>query len=280
MKKKNLINRSLIMAGLLSLAMTGCGKAPVEPVMQVMAAEEKVMTKEVNKTQKEVPIQKEAPQQTETLGQSETETKGKPTSLANDTVEDPELVQVTADVLKKYFDVVYDSAEYEGRVTYFAGYEDIDPNYLVLIEPKGNWNMNIIAKEESFAADGWYTEEALKQMKPEYSATFSDKKELTGLYVSFMGWEKAEKLLGMDEIKKVAKDFLTDNQLTVDGKAEFVSSSIISRQRTMVSYKNGADGAILVAVDPTTGKVEHFQYMSKERAELIMRPKTEAECVG
>ncbi len=292
MKKGSLISKSLIVAGLLATTMTGCGKTPTDDVMQVMAAEVSEIAPPGNGTGGNSEIVPEVALQdaaSSDAGQEngisgikevdlETKTERRATTLGGDVVEDPELVQAMTDALKKYFEVTYDPAQNDIDITYFGVFEDMDFGYSVNISPAEN--LEIYGKDEYIGDDGFPTEEALKILKPEFHATFSSNKELTGLYVSFLGWEDLTKPLSLEEIRTVAKNFLIEKNLIVDGKIEFMSSAIISSKRMVVAYQNGNDGAIIVGVDIASGKVEQFEYMTKERAELVMRPKSEAECVG
>jgi len=279
MKKRSLIKSSFILVGLLAIAMTGCGKVPAENVVQVLAAEKIEMTQPDNSTQEDAITQLETAPQSEPAADSHSNTKqGEMTSMAGGTIEEPELVQAVTDALAEYFDITYDPAAYKTNVTYFEGFNDLKPSYSVKIDWPGNWE--IIVERENIGSDGFPTAEALKNLKPEFFATFSETKELTGLYVSYMGWEKAEKQLSLEEVKAVAKEFLVSNEMIVDGRIEFMGSTIISENRTIVTYQNGENGAIDVSVDTAAGKVDHFEYMSKERAEMILKPKSESELLG
>lgn len=50
---------------------------------------------------------------------------------------------------------------------------------------------------------------------------------------------------------------------------------IMIQYQIVVTFENGPDGAISVAVDIKAGKMEHFELMSGERAEMICKPKAE-----
>lgn len=78
----------------------------------------------------------------------------------------------------------------------------------------------------------------------------------------------------------MAKEFLTAAELTEDGRTEMMGATIISDRRIVVTFENGPDGAISVAVDIKAGKVEHFELMSRERAEMICKPKVEGSGLG
>lgn len=289
MRKRSLINSSFMVAGLLAIAMTGCGKVPAENVVQVMAAEETRVTQPDNSAQGDAAIQPDVISQSESAVNSENKEQvgvkvdsesstKQATIMAGGTIEEPELVQAATEALKKYFDITYDSAVYQTDVTYFEGFKDLQTSYSVSIDRPENWE--IASNRENIGADGSPTAEALKKLKPQYFATFSETKELTGLYVSYMGWEKAEAPLSLEEVKAVAKEFLVSNEMIADGKIEFMGSTIISKNRTIVTYQNGKNGAIDVSVDTAAGKVDHFEYMSKERAEMILKPKSESELLG
>lgn len=285
MKVNNLKGKVFLTAGILAIAMTGCGKTSGEielAVPEVVAVEEDSFSATDNaaventKLKANIVEQDTASKDTEIVEQEVA--SGRATSMANAEIDDPELVKAVTDALKTYFDVTFNAADYQIGVSYFEGFEDLKPSYSVVIDPPGN--MEIRAKDENIGIDGFPTEEELKKLKPEFFATFSEDRELTGLYVNYLGWEKIEKPLSMEETKAVAKEFLLAHEMIKGGKIEFMGFAIISNDRTVVTYQNGKDGAIQVAVNIAAGKVEHFEYMTKERAEMILRPKAESELVG
>ncbi len=270
------MKKTLIVAALLALTMTtGCGKIPEENNVQIIAVEKRDIQPEV--IQSEALTKSGNKKQTEIKQDAD---KGNKASgmMAGELMEDPELIQTAADALKKYFNVTYDSAVYQTSISYFEGYKDLKPNYSISISWPENWEITL--NPENIGADGYPTEEALKKMKPEYYAIFSETKELTGLYVNYMGWEKIKAPLSLEGIKTVAKEFLVSNDLITDGQIKFMGSNVMTKNRVIVTYQNGKKGAVNVSVDPTTGKADHFEYMSKERAETLLGRKAESKQLG
>lgn len=95
-----------------------------------------------------------------------------------------------------------------------------------------------------------------------------------------MDWKQSEIPMSVEEAKKTAKDFLKTNDLTEDGIIKFMSAKLISESRTLLTYENGRDGAIQVAVDVLAGKVENFEYISRQQAIEISKPVKEGEGIG
>lgn len=252
MKKIN-CKKGILLAGVLALLLNGCGKTGQTTVK---AASPEVIDIEV----KEQVVMREPDESTYQKHVVENE--------------NPDLVEATIEALKKYFDISADISAYEVEDIYFKD----DGQYAVDLYAPGTYEL--IFTKGSIGADGFPTEETEAKLMPQYFATFSEDKELTGLYLSHMGWEKLEVPLKMEEAKKVAKEFLAAAELTEDGRTETMGATIISDRRIVVTFENGPDGAISVAVDIKAGKVEHFELMSRERAEMICKPKAEGSGLG
>lgn len=192
--------------------------------------------------------------------------------------DEEKLIKNTTKALKKYFDVSFQPKGYDIDVTYYKAYKDIKASYSVNFYISKN--QKLLNDPNNIGPDGFPKDKIKSKFKPEYFATYSEDMKLTGLYLSYMKWEKRSVPLSVEEAKKLAVEFLISNNMIVDGKPKFMGTTIISDFRTIVTFQNGTDGAIDVAVDIYAGKVEHFEYMSKERAEMILKPVEEGEGLG
>lgn len=132
----------------------------------------------------------------------------------------------------------------------------------------------------SIGPDGLPTQEVKKRLKPEYFASFSEQKELTCLNVSYMNWEKAEKPVGIEEVKKISKDFLIKNRIAEEEKLELMGASGISEERGVVFYQTGKEQAVIVMISTFSGKVEQFTITTPERARIMLEPKEEGYGIG
>ena len=63
--------------------------------------------------------------------------------------------------------------------------------------------------------------------------------------------------------QKSAEEFRKSHEMIADSKLDFMGATIIADSRTVLTYGNGKDGAVQVAVDTYAGKVEHFEYEQK-----------------
>ena len=77
--------------------------------------------------------------------------------------------------------------------------------------------------------------------------------------------------ISMEEVKSLAKDFVLAHKMTADGKLNIMGSGYGSNI-AMVLYENGKDGVVQVQVNPLSGKIEGFSYMTKSRAQLFDEP--------
>lgn len=180
------------------------------------------------------------------------------------------------DGFKEYFGVTVDPSEFNVDIAYYEAFDDFEAEYLILFDAPGN--REILTKEGNIGNDGFPVSEALEHLKPEFSANLTDKKEIKGLSLSYMGWEKSAVPLTVEESKKVAQEFLQSHNMIVDGRIEFMGATVISSTRISMLYGNGKDGAIQIAVDPYTGKVEHFGFW--DRDDMVTSPVKEGSGLG
>lgn len=287
--KRGFINRKMWVAGVMALTLTaltltGCGaKAEMAALDSVSKAEVAVQenitagkAQEAGSTTSQG--DKEEPQVI-SLGQMEKleEAVGTPDFIASgETIDDPKLQQIAVDGFKEYFGVTVDPSEFNVDIVYYEAFDDFEAEYLILFDAPGN--REILTKEGNIGNDGFPVPEALETLKPEFSANLTDKKEIKGLSLSYMGWEKSAVPLTVEESKKAAEEFMQSHKMIVDDRIEFLGATVISSTKISMLYGNGEDGAIQIAVDPYTGKVEHFGFW--DRDDIVAAPVKEGSGLG
>lgn len=282
--KRGFIYRKMWIAGVMALTLTGCGakaeREASDPVSSAEAAVQENGTAGKDMQAGNITSQGDKAEiQAISLGQSGNmeEAAGNPNLIVSgETIDDPELLQAAVDGFQEYFGVAVDPSEFHVDIAYYEAFDDFDAEYLLLFDAPGN--REILTKEGNIGNDGFPVPEALEQLKPEFSAVFTDKKEIKGLSLSYMGWEKSAVPLTMEESKKVAEGFMQSHNMIVDGKIEFMGATVISSTRISMLYANGKDGTIQIAVDPYTGKVEHFGYW--DRDDIVPAPVKEGSGLG
>lgn len=282
--KRGFINRKMWVAGVMALTLTGCGaKAEMAASDSVSKAEVAVQENITAGKAQEVgstTLQGDkAEPQVISLGQMEKleEAVGTPDFIASgETIDDPKLQQIAVDGFKEYFGVTVDPSKFNVDIVYYEAFDDFEAEYLVLFDAPGN--REILTKEGNIGNDGFPVPEALETLKPEFSANLTDKKEIKGLSLSYMGWEKSEVPLTVEESKKAAEEFMQSHKMIVDDRIEFLGATVISSTKISMLYGNGEDGAIQIAVDPYTGKVEHFGFW--DRDDIVAAPVKEGSGLG
>lgn len=192
--------------------------------------------------------------------------------------DDPKLIQAAVEGFEKYFDVTVDPSQFDVNVYAFEPFEDLEGSYSVDFSVPENYEL--LRADGSIGPDGFPLPEIKEKMRPQFYATFTKDKEIDGLYLSYMGWEVSEVPLNVEESKRAAEEFLKSHEMIADGKLDFMGATIIADSRTVLTYGNGKDGAVQVAVDTYAGKVEHFEYMSRKQAEIIIKPMEEGSGLG
>lgn len=282
--KRGFINRKMWVAGVMALTLTGCG-AKAEMAASDSVSKEEVAVQEnitAGKAQEAGSTTSQgdkAEPQVISLGQMEKleEAVGTPNFIASgETIDDPKLQQIVVDGFKEYFGVTVDPSKFNVDIVYYEAFDDFEAEYLILFDAPGN--REILTKEGNIGNDGFPVPEALETLKPEFSANLTDKKEIKGLSLSYMGWEKSAVPLTVEESKKAAEEFMQSHKMIVDDRIEFLGATVISSTKISMLYGNGEDGAIQIAVDPYTGKVEHFGFW--DRDDIVAAPVKEGSGLG
>lgn len=282
--KRGFIYRKMWMAGVMALTLTGCGaKAEMAATDSANKAEvivqEKITAGKDQEAGSTTLQGDQAERQVISLGKAgnSEETVGSPNLIASgETIDDPELLQIALDGFKEYFDVTVDPSKYNVDIVYYEAYDDFEAEYLILFDAPGN--REILTKEGNIGNDGFPVPEALEKLKPEFIANLTDKKEIKGLSLSYMDWEKSAVPLTVEQSKKAAEEFMQTHKMIVDGRIDFMGATVISSTRISMLYGNGKDGAIQIAVDPYTGKVEHFGFW--DRDDIVTAPVKEGTGLG
>lgn len=282
--KRGFIYRRMWIAGVMALTLTGCGaKAETAALAQVSRAEVVVqenITAGKDKKAGSITSQRDkAEGQVNSLGHvgNTEEAAGNLNFITGgETIDDPEVLQIAVDGFKKYFGVTVEPSKFNVDIAYYEAFDNFEAEYLILFDAPGN--REILTKEGNIGNDGFPVPEALEKLKPEFVANLTDKKEIKGLSLSYMGWEKSAVPLTVEQSKKVAEEFMKSHKMIVDGKIGFMGATVISSTRISMLYGNGKDGAIQVAVDPYTGKVEHFGFWDKD--DIVTSPVKEGSGIG
>ena len=154
--------------------------------------------------------------------------------------------------------------------------EEDEDSYFVFFEAPAN--RPLLLPEENIGPDGFPLPEIYRQLTPEYSISFSESKEITSLQSMYNQADRTAPI-SMEEVKSLAKDFVLAHKMTADGKLNIMGSGYGSNI-AMVLYENGKDGVVQVQVNPLSGKIEGFSYMTKSRAQLLMNPVEEGFGIG
>lgn len=282
--KRGFIYRQMWIAGVMALTLAGCGvKAEMAALDQASKAE--VVVQENSKVSKDEAAGSstseggQGERQVMSSGQAENQ-EGAVQNVnfiaSGKTVDDPELLKIAVDGFKEYFNVTVDPSQFNVDIAYYEAFGDFEAEYMILFDAPGN--REILSKEGNIGNDGFPVPEVMAKLKPEFSVTLTDKKEIKGLYLNYMGWEQSAVPLTAEQSKKVAEEFMQSHKMIVDGKIEFLGATVISSTRISMLYGNGEDGAIQIAVDPYAGKVEHFGFW--DRDDIVTSPVKEGEGIG
>lgn len=277
--KNKIALKGLLIAGLAAVTITGCQKAGA-PVTGTEA-------KEAAQKQEEVILAKggadiKGIEESDPIVVTNTSAAGDSlmagsTLMAGNDVNDQEIINKSVQALKTYLDISVDESQYEINVTYFEAVDEKDEaSYFVYFEAPVNRQY---LQGESFGTDGFPLPEVLKNLTQEYSLSFSASKELTSLQTLYAQQGTRNTPLSIEEVKTMAKDFLLTHKMTADSNLKFMGSGYGSNI-AMAIFENGKDGAVQVEINPRSGKIEGFSYMTKERAALLLNPVKEGFGVG
>lgn len=268
--------KGLLIAGLAAVTITGCGKAGTFTTGTEAAAQKQ---EDVIEAQSSADIKgAEVPEhmvvtKTSAVGDS---LMGGSTLMVGNDVNDQEIINKSVQALKTYLDISVNESQYEISVTYFEAVDEKDEaSYLVFFEAPVNRQF---LQGECFGADGFPLPEVLKNLTQEYSLTFSVSKELTSLQTLY-AQQGTNTPLSIEEVKTMAKDFLLTHKLTAESNLKFMGSGYGSNI-AMAIFENGKNGAVQVEINPRSGKIVGFSYMTRERAELLLNPVKEGFGVG
>lgn len=254
----------MCVGGLLALMLTGCTK---DNTFQGDIIKPKASVKDVSEVQAESSgnIPNEENEVAKVLD------AGNESSFdSENNVENQDLIDAAVIDFENYFGLTIDLSQYDVSVFYTKKQGDFDAKYNVTFGLTEN--NEILADVNNIGSDGFPTKEAMKKLKPEYYASYSDDKKLTGLQASYMNWEEAAVPITIGECKEAAEEFLESNNMITGGEIEFVTSNVISDSRVFLVYKNGTDGAIGIVINTYASKVETFMYMNQKEMELSIQP--------
>lgn len=279
--KKNLGTKGILMAGVLMLMVSGCGNTLEQGTISSTELHAEVSIQEHSIIQ--AGYVGAANNNIMPISTKEDIEEGEVTSsdsslMAGTEIEDPQIVEKMADALKKYLDVTVNPSEFNVHINYFEGFEDIPAEYFV--EFSVPENEKLLMQEDNIGQDGFPTEEVRAKLKPEYTAYFSDKKELIGLQMNYMNWEKTTSPIEIEEIKTISKDFLIKNGIAEEEKIELMAPVAINEERGVAFYQIGIDRAVIISINIYSGKVERFDLTTPERVKIIISPKEEGYGVG
>lgn len=281
--KNNMLCKTLLLAGLTAAMLTGCGKSGIPAETEVPAAAREQELSEAKQDIIEV-VQADtgaetAAAKTSAVGGAEakSESSSGMTMMGGNDMDDPVLIEQSAEALKKYLGVSVDTSQYEISVTFFEAVDEEDEaSYFVFFEAPAN--RPLLLPEENIGPDGFPLPEIYRQLTPEYSISFSESKEITSLQSMYNQADRTAPI-SMEEVKSLAKDFVLAHKMIADGKLNIMGSGYGSNI-AMVLYENGKDGVVQVQVNPLSGKIEGFSYMTKSRAQLLMNPVEEGFGIG
>lgn len=277
MKHKKKIFKNMVCAGLFVVLLMGCGKeVSVEGEIPSNAA----AVSEVNEVQSMELQNTSADEMKETEDLNENEIPESSYRSLVEGKERQELIDTAVKDYKHYLEQTIDLSQWEPEVHYFEGWEGVPPLFEVDFKDPDNNNEKIFSDAKSVGSDGFATKEARQKLTPQYYIRYSEDKKLMGASVLYPKWEESDVPISMGECKKIVEEFLITKELVKDGKIEFITSKAIASHRAYFVYKNGTEGAIGIGINVYSSKVEDFEYMDNEQAEILATPSNEINAVG
>lgn len=164
-----------------------------------------------------------------------------------------------SEVLKKYFDI--DTSDTKPDIRYYPaekdhynrlGYSCDEVMVLFYLNNSDNFYNVIFDQETGEILDAY--------------DNFSD---------CYLTQPEVEVPVGLEESKKMAKNFILEKELGEEGKLEYIGGRITSEGRIHVAYKLNEEVAIMVGIDTFSNKIRSFYKLSIENAKeqtKILRP--------
>ena len=226
--KINMLCKTLLLAGLTAAMLTGCGKSGIPAETEVPAA---AREQELSEAKQDIIEVVQADTGTETAAaktsavggaEAKSESSSGMTMMGGNDMDDPVLIEQSAEALKKYLGVSVDTSQYEISVTFFEAVDEEDEaSYFVFFEAPAN--RPLLLPEENIGPDGFPLPEIYRQLTPEYSISFSESKEITSLQSMYNQADRTAPI-SMEEVKSLAKDFVLAHKMTADGKLNIMGS--------------------------------------------------------
>ena len=143
--KINMLCKTLLLAGLTAAMLTGCGKSGIPAETEVPAA---AREQELSEAKQDIIEVVQADTGTETAAaktsavggaEAKSESSSGMTMMGGNDMDDPVLIEQSAEALKKYLGVSVDTSQYEISVTFFEAVDEEDEaSYFVFFEAPAN----------------------------------------------------------------------------------------------------------------------------------------------
>lgn len=279
--KANHKTKRILLAGILSLALSGCGAAiPEEGIITQLETTTAARGIAAGQDSPETAASKlnDAPAVSTGMDDVSHRDTGGSTIMAGTELEDAQLVEITVQRFKDYLGLTINPAEYDVSVTYFEATEDNPAVYSVFFFSE--YNQKLLEPESSIGNDGFPLPEIQAKLKPEYSASFSDSRELTALSPSYVQWERSATPIGIEEVKQISKDFLIHNQIAKEDSLSLIATSAMSEERGVAYYQIDDNRAVIVSINSVSGRVKQFNITTPEIVNILISPKQEGYGVG
>lgn len=130
--KINMLCKTLLLAGLTAAMLTGCGKSGIPAETEVPAA---AREQELSEAKQDIIEVVQADTGTETAAaktsavggaEAKSESSSGMTMMGGNDMDDPVLIEQSAEALKKYLGVSVDTSQYEISVTFFEAVDEED----------------------------------------------------------------------------------------------------------------------------------------------------------
>ena len=158
--KINMLCKTLLLAGLTAAMLTGCGKSGIPAETEVPAA---AREQELSEAKQDIIEVVQADTGTETAAaktsavggaEAKSESSSGMTMMGGNDMDDPVLIEQSAEALKKYLGVSVDTSQYEISVTFFEAVDEEDEDsYFVFFEAPAN--RPLLLTEENIGQDGF-----------------------------------------------------------------------------------------------------------------------------
>lgn len=274
MKNKKRKFKNMVFAGLSAVLLIGCGKeVSVEGEVPSNAA----AVSEVNEVQN-MELKNTSAEEIKKAEELNSDSNRKSSFSSGEEIEQQDLIDTAIKDVKNYMGATIDLSQCEPYVTHFEKQEGIAASFSVGFNVPEN--MKILSDDMNVGPDGYPTKEAKQMLKTEYYVSYSEDKKLLSISILNSKGEESQIPLSIGECKKIAEEFLKTKKLVKDGKIEFMISKVVADQRVYFVYKNGTEGAIGIGINTYSSKVEDFNYMDKEQAEIMTDPSKQVNEVG